>query len=140
MFWDHGYGFSHAINFTEEQRLPSSRMTQSFTLRGHQILSHFVHLLLLALHATSSTRKQMGLPLPTAAKQEMFDSFDSHEQPGRSSGGGARQELTGAQTLQSLPTGGPSGLHIGSAILPKTERSARLEMSASGTNGGNGTN
>lgn len=50
-------------------------MTQSFTMRGHQILSHFVHLLLLALHATSNTRKQMGLPFHPAAKQEMIDSW-----------------------------------------------------------------
>lgn len=55
--------------------MPSSRMTQSLTQRGHQILSHLVHLLLLALHATSSTRKQMGLPFHPAAKQEMFDAW-----------------------------------------------------------------
>lgn len=58
-------------------------MTQSCTPRGHQILSHFVHLLLLALHATSSTRKQMGLPFHPAAAQEMFDSWTATDREPR---------------------------------------------------------
>lgn len=87
MFWGCGSSFSHTINYTQEWQLLSSRMTQSVALRGHQILSHFVHSLLLAallsvpppapgsrwnfLSIRPPSRKRLTLRQPQTDSQEL---------------------------------------------------------------------
>lgn len=62
-----------------------------------------------------------GTSFPSGCQAGNVWLFDSLKQTAKSCSGRAWQELTGFQTPQWLPTGGPSRLHVYSPILPKTE-------------------
>lgn len=111
------------------ERSPNPVSHCAFAFTGHP-----------ALHATLSTRKQMGLPFHPAAEQETFDSWTAtNRQPGAA----VEEHDRNRQAFRHrshFRLAGRQDCICTLSPYPNLSILEKLEKLTSGTNAGNGTN
>lgn len=94
----------------------------------------------LALCATSSIRKQMGLPFHLAAKQETFHSLTASNRQPRAAVEEHDRNWQAFRYRSNFRLAGHQDCICTLSSYPKLSIFEKLEMLTSGTNAGNGTN